>query len=761
MSDGVRIAVGVSGQGSNLRALYAAQVRGSLGGTITTVFADRGCPGLEWAIAQGIPTLLVAPADHRDRGSWDAALSAGLQAAGPDVVVLAGFLRVLGTDTLAAFHGRIINIHPSLLPAFPGLHAIDDALAARVAVTGVTVHLVDETLDGGPIVAQEAVPILASDDRLSLGARIQAVEHRLMPRVVAMAAAGTLGMDDTGRLTFDRSRASSIPTPPRALLSMSDKDGLVDLAMALDGLGFELVSTGGTAAAMRDAGLAVTDVAAVTGSPEMLDGRVKTLHPRIHGGVLADMRLPQHRGQLAHANIDPFQVVAVNLYRFADAAARPDIDLDALIEEIDIGGPTLVRAAAKNHANVVILTDRRQYGRVLDELRTTGIVSEGLRRELALAAFRLTAGYDAMISTELARRMSASDTAGTARTTGTFGAAGPIAADAAGPAAASGSAARFPVRLGLVLERATMLRYGENPHQAAALYVIPGADARSGPLASGAAPIQGKPLSYNNLLDADAAAALARDLRGAAIVIVKHGNPCGAAEAADLLSAWDDALSGDAVSAFGGVVAVRGSVDQELAGRLGSMFLEVVIAAGFDDGARSILTARPDLRLLEDAGIVGAAVAGVELRSAGGAVLATDADVSLDPPETWTNAGVRAPSDAESADLDLAWRVCRHVRSNAIVLVKGGRLVGVGAGQMSRVDSARLAVAKAGPDRARGSVCASDAFFPFPDALEVCTAAGITAFVHPGGSKGDARVIAAADAADAAVMLTGVRHFRH
>ncbi|MCY7419837.1 MAG: phosphoribosylglycinamide formyltransferase, partial [Chloroflexi bacterium] len=404
MSDGVRIAVGVSGQGSNLRALYAAQQRGILGGSITTVFADRVCPAVEWAIDQGIPILYVPPSGHPDRESWDMGLAAGLQAAAADVVVLAGFLRILGSSTVNAFRGRIVNVHPSLLPSFPGLHAIEDALAARVTLTGVTIHLVDETLDGGPIVAQESVVVLPSDDAASLGARIHALEHRLLPRVVAMAAAGTLGIDEAGHLTFDRTRSGRIPVPRRALLSMSDKDGLVAFARGLDALGFELVSTGGTAAAMREAGLTVTDVAAVTGSPEMLDGRVKTLHPRIHGGVLADVRLPQHRGQLAHANIDPFQVVAVNLYPFADAAERPGIDIDALIEEIDIGGPTLVRAAAKNHANVAILTDRRQYAGVLEELREAGAVSDETRRDLALAAFRLTADYDAMISAELARR---------------------------------------------------------------------------------------------------------------------------------------------------------------------------------------------------------------------------------------------------------------------------------------------------------------------------------------------------------------------
>ncbi len=732
----VGIAVGVSGQGSNLRALHAAQRRGVLGGHIVSVFADRVCPALDWAVEQGIPVLLVPPSGHPDAASWDMGLAAGLQQVAPDVVVLAGFLRVLGPETLRAFPGRILNVHPSLLPAFPGLDAIGRALRAGVRVTGVTVHVVDATLDGGPIVAQEAVPVLDTDDEATLAARIHAVEHRLLPRVVAMAAAGALVIDADGRASVGTAASRHVPVPRRALLSMSDKDGLVDLAMGLDALGFELVSTGGTARAMRDAGLPVTDVAAVTGTPEMLDGRVKTLHPRIHGGVLGDLRSDAHREQMARAGIDPFEVVAITLYPFADVAARPGIGLDALIEEIDIGGPALVRAAAKNHANVAILTDRAQYPGVLEELRRDGAVRDATRRELAVAAYRMTAGYDAMIAADLERRFH--DTA-----------------------VDPGIEGRFPPRLGLALERATLLRYGENPHQAAALYIRPNADRLAGPLATGARPLQGKELSYNNLLDAAAAAALARDLRGAAVVIVKHGNPCGAAEAPDLVAAWDGALAGDPVSAFGGVVAIKGVVDGALAERLASLFLEVVVACAFDTDALAILARKADLRLLEDPGIVGLPVAGVEYRSAGGAVLATDADASVDLQATWRSVGARTATERELRDLDLAWRVCRHVRSNAIVLAQDGRVVGVGAGQMSRVDSARLAVDKAGPERAVGAVCASDAFFPFPDALEVCARAGVTAFAHPGGSKRDGEVIAAADAAGAAILVTGVRHFRH
>ena len=514
----------------------------------------------------------------------------------------------------------------------------------------------------------------------------------------------------------------------RALVSVSDKRGLLELAGGLVERGWQLVSTGGTARAIRDAGLPVTDVAAVTGAPEMLDGRVKTLHPRIAGGVLADLRLSSHREQLAEQGIEPFALVIVNLYRFEEAAARPEIDDDELIEEIDIGGPTLVRAAAKNHASVGIVCDPDDYAGVLAELDESGALTDDTRRALALKAFRLTAAYDAAIAATLSRRWTPEE--------------------------------RFPERLSLGLSRAQLLRYGENPHQAAALYTLLAADPSAGPFATGATLVAGKPLSYNNLLDAAAAAALARDLQGAAVVIVKHGNPCGAAEAGDLLAAWQRALEGDPVSAYGGVVAIRGSVDGPLAEALASLFLEVIIAAGFDEAARSRLATRPDLRLVEDATILSAAQPVIEARSAGGGLLLSESDGQADDPRTWSVASARQPDAHELADLAFAWRVVRHVKSNAIVVARDGALLGVGAGQMNRVTSARLAVAQAG-ERTRGAVVASDAFFPFADGVEVCLAAGVSAVIQPGGSKRDDEVLAAVDAAGAAMVVTGRRHFRH
>jgi phosphoribosylaminoimidazolecarboxamide formyltransferase/IMP cyclohydrolase len=735
-----RIAVAVSGEGSNLRALVAAERRGGLGGKIVVVVADRDCPALEFAEEEGIATAVVRPADHPDRAAWDAALTLALAAGHPDLVVLAGFMRVIGPETLARFKGRILNVHPALLPAFPGRESIRETLEAGVRVTGVTVHYVDETLDGGPIVAQETVPVLPGDSLDSLAARVHAVEHRLLPQCVALAMAGALSTD--GRhVSIDAEAAADVATPRRALLSVYDKTGIVKLARGLAELGFQLVSTGRTAGTLRDTGLEVTDVSAVTGFPEMLDGRVKTLHPRISAGLLADLRLADHRAQLAAAAIEPFELVVSNLYPFAEEIAKSGATDDDVIEQIDVGGPTMVRAAAKNHASVAIVTDPGDYDALLAELRSNGKFSDETRRALAVQAFALTARYDTLIARELGRRLLPDEAAATLRDTD--------------------GAPALPPTLDLHLELAERLRYGENPHQAAALYRVPGTPAVNGPFAAGADPLQGKALSYNNLLDAAAAVNLARDLRGNAVVIMKHGNPCGAAEAADLRSAWDAALAGDPVSAFGGVVAVRGAVDPGLAGCLASLFLEVVVAASFEADALVLLAAKPNLRLLTDASLLSPPVVTLELRTAGGGVLATQSDSLPDDLATWRPVTSRAPTPAELTDLDFAWRVARRVVSNAIVLVRDRAVIGVGAGQMSRVDSARLAVEKAGQERVRGAVCASDAFYPFPDGLEVCAAAGVTAFVQPGGSKSDADVIAAADRAGAAMVFTGVRHFRH
>ncbi len=471
----------------------------------------------------------------------------------------------------------------------------------------------------------------------------------------------------------------------------------------------------------------------------MLDGRVKTLHPRIHAGILADRRRADHRRQLLAAAIAPFELVVVNLYPFAAAAERSGTTFDELVEEIDIGGPSLVRAAAKNHAGVAVVTSPARYQEVLAALRREGRVPDGLRAALAVEAFRSTAAYDARIAAELPARMAAS---------------GVALPDEPGLPGASDP---YPPSLTIGLEKVSTLRYGENPHQPAARYRRAGERPEAGPFATAAPPLQGKPLSYNNILDASAAAALARRLRGPACVIVKHTNPCGAAERDDLLAAWRAALEGDPVSAFGGVVALTGTVDRAVAEALGSIFLEVVVAPAYDDEARAVLASKPNLRLIVDPNLGPGAEAGPDvcgaapqvadptgsLRTAGGAVLVSAPDILPDDPASWRLVTSRAPTDRERADLELAWRLVRGVTSNAIVLVRDGMLIGLGSGQTSRVDAARQAVEKArtllGPERLAGAACASDAFFPFPDAVDACLEAGGAPSSSPAARSATAR----------------------
>ena len=758
-----RVAVGVSGAGSNLRALVAAARRGELGGEIRLVFADRDCPALAWAAEEGIETAFLpglASSDQAERGAADQALAATLRAVDTDLVVLAGYMRLVGPATLDAFEGRILNTHPSLLPAFPGSHAVRDALEHGALVTGCTVHVVDATLDGGPIVAQEAVAIVAGDDETSLHERIKAVEHRLLPRAAARFLAGAISIEGR-RVRHDTARADTAqPIARRALLSVSDKTGLAELGRGLVDRGFELVSTGGTAKTLRDAGLPVTDVSAVTGSPEILDGRVKTLHPAIHGGILADRRRPEHRETLLGAGIAPFEVIVVNLYPFAAAAEREGISLDELVEEIDIGGPAMVRAAAKNHASVAIVTSPARYAAILAALDEPEGIPLGLRSALAVEAFRHTAAYDARIAAELPCRF---DDAGI-----------DLPADAGLPR----SEDPFPPVLVLPLEKVETLRYGENPHQPAARYRRTDRRTRpsDGPFAGGEPPLQGKALSYNNVLDASAAAAIARQLRGPACVVVKHTNPCGAAERPTLLEAWQAARAGDPEAAFGGVVACTRPVTADVATALSDIFLEVVVAPAFDAAALEILATKPNLRLVADVGL-GTDPAPPRadgtiridylgsVRTAGGAVLVGAPDDAIDDPAEWLEMTTRKPSDRERADLDLAWRLARGVVSNAIVLVRDGQLVGLGSGQVSRVDACRQAIAKAqrlhAPAGADGAVAASDAFFPFADGPQLLLDAGVTAIVQPGGSLRDAEVLAAVEQAGRAMLITARRHFRH
>ncbi|MFQ3589960.1 MAG: bifunctional phosphoribosylaminoimidazolecarboxamide formyltransferase/IMP cyclohydrolase [Chloracidobacterium sp.] len=520
----------------------------------------------------------------------------------------------------------------------------------------------------------------------------------------------------------------------RALLSVSNKTGLIDFARVLQSHQVELVSTGGTAQALTAAGLTVRDVASVTGFPEMLDGRVKTLHPRIHAGILARRDLPEHLQQLALHDLDCFDLVVVNLYPFADAIARPDVTIEEAIENIDIGGPSLIRAAAKNFQHVAVVTDPADYDLILAELNNAGGITADTRYRLACKAFAHTARYDAMIADFFANRTDFEQTTGR------------IVTQPSEP---------FPPRLSLTLTRRQPLRYGENPHQAAALYVT---DEGATDGVAAARQLQGKELSFNNLLDADAAWGLACEFReAAACVIVKHTNPCGVGLAAVPLEAFRLARATDPTAAFGGIVAFNQPVDAGTATELSEIFLEVVIAPGFDDAAQKVLAAKKNLRLLVVAAHKGD---GINLRTISGGFLLQSADTRLASPAEMRVVTRRSPSEDEWRDLTFAWTVCKHVKSNAIVYARQGQLIGVGAGQMSRVDAVKLGALKATLPLA-GAVVASDAFFPFRDGLDEAARHGVRAVIQPGGSIRDEEVIAAADEHGMALVLTGMRHFRH
>jgi phosphoribosylaminoimidazolecarboxamide formyltransferase / IMP cyclohydrolase len=506
----------------------------------------------------------------------------------------------------------------------------------------------------------------------------------------------------------------------RALIAVYDKEGVVDLARQLSALGVELVSSGGTAATIAAARIDVTPVEAVTGFPEMLDGRVKTLHPRIHAGILADRRKPEHGSQLAEHDIEPIDLVVVNLYPFRETVASGAGE-DDVIEKIDIGGPAMVRAAAKNFASVGVVVSPSRYGEVLDAIGDEGGLSIEMRRALAAEAFAHTAAYDAAV----AGWFDKDDVA-------------------------------MPAFVGLAFDKVTDLRYGENPHQRGALYRASGGP---GVLGGAEVLVEGKEMSFNNWLDVDAALTLAADLEplGPAAVIVKHNNPCGAAVRDTLASSYASAFESDTVSAFGGIVAFGGEADEDAARAMAEVFTEVVVAPSFTAAALEVFAQRKSLRVirapLPEPG-------GLDVRVLPGGALVQDADAAPESAADLEVVSTRRPTEDEWIDLRFGWVVSMRVKSNAIVFARELATVGVGAGQMSRVDASVLAVRKAG-DRAKGSVMASDAFFPFPDAVEVAADAGVTAVIHPGGSIRDDEVLAVAEDRGMAVVVTGRRHFRH
>jgi phosphoribosylaminoimidazolecarboxamide formyltransferase/IMP cyclohydrolase len=517
-----------------------------------------------------------------------------------------------------------------------------------------------------------------------------------------------------------------MPKIQRALISVHDKTGLPELAEFLAARQIEIISTGGTARFLKERGIPVTPIEQITGFPEILDGRVKTLHPKIFGGLLARRELPLHREQSEQHEIPFLDLVVINLYPFREVVAKPGVSLEEAIENIDIGGVALIRAAAKNFAHVAVVTNPSQYDAVVTELlKNDGELSEKTRRELAVAAFAHTAQYDAAIHGFL-----------------------------------QGEAETLPSSLAIGLEKIQDLRYGENPHQRAAFYCD--SLSRTQGIA-GARQLQGKELSYNNIADADAALALARTFSEACAAIVKHANPCGVAAGATLAEAYQKAKATDPVSAFGGIIAFNREVDGETAAVVAALFAEVILAPSFSSEAQQIFSSKKNLRLLALAEFHPQASAALEFKRVAGGVLVQEQDERDDDERVFKIVTKRQPTPAEWAALRFGWKVVRHVKSNAIVYCTADRTIGIGAGQMSRVDASLLAIEKA--RRAglsvQGTVMASDAFFPFADGIEAAALAGATAVIQPGGSVRDAEVIAAADRYNLAMVFTGIRHFRH
>ncbi|WP_299466376.1 bifunctional phosphoribosylaminoimidazolecarboxamide formyltransferase/IMP cyclohydrolase [uncultured Gimesia sp.] len=522
--------------------------------------------------------------------------------------------------------------------------------------------------------------------------------------------------------------------PRRALVSVSDKSGLDVFVKGLAALGFEFVSTGGTRRYLEEQGVNVIDISEYTGFPEIMDGRVKTLHPKVHGAILGRPDLVGDAAAIQEFEIIPFELVICNLYPFEETIARPNVSLSEAIEQIDIGGPSMVRSAAKNHAYVGVITSQGQYSRVLDALRA-GPLSPELRLELSAAAFEMTACYDRAVANYMASVLPSREE----------------------------EDSRFAPQISINLVRRDQLRYGENPHQSAAFYMEKHPPAASVALAE---QLNGKELSYNNFLDLDAALQIASDFEKPAAVVIKHTNPCGCATAASLAEAFEKAYAGDPVSAFGSIMSFNRSVDRETAEKLcePNRFIEAIIAPDFDQDAFDLLTTKPkwkkNVRLMKCPMMEPPSIASLDYRRVSGGLLVQEKDELRDDTAEWKVVTRRAPSPQELNDLSFGWIVCRHVKSNAIVLAKDEMLLGAGAGQMSRLDSSYIAAYKAG-ERSKGAIVASDAFFPFRDGIDEAAKAGVTAIIQPGGSVRDEEVIEACNEYEIAMIFTGRRHFKH
>ncbi len=736
----MRLAVLASGNGTNLQALID-RVHGRDGVTIAAVASDRPqARALERARAAGI-TVQAFPRDRfTDRTERDVALAAWLHGQAVELVVLAGYMQLVAPEFLAAFPDRVINVHPALLPSFPGLDAVGQALAYGVKVFGVSVFFVDGGVDTGPVILQRAIELPDARSPDDVLARLHPIEHELLVEAVTLIAHGAVSFDPANPrrvrvARYSRPMDASVepvsvgqpaalgPEIQRALLSVSDKTGIVDFARGLADLGIEVVSTGGTARELSESGIPVRSITDLTGFPEIMDGRVKTLHPKLYAGLLAVRDNPEHRQAAAEHGVGYVDLVCVNLYPFERTAARRGASDDEVVENIDIGGPTMIRAAAKNHSYAAPIVNPASYDAVLAELRESDRhLSASTRENLAAEAFAYTARYDTAIARWFQEKQE-----------------------------------DFPPLFVRAFEKVLELPYGENPHQRAAYYEQVGARTH---VLSMVSHLAGKPISFNNLLDLDAGRLVLSEFKIPACVIIKHNNPCGVAVGSTAIEAYQKAFACDPLSAFGGVVCINRAVDAPLAELLKEQFIEVLFARGYSDDALGVLSAKPNMRILDDRERRIPNMIEPHLRQVVGGMLVQDRDFDIEDRSEMQVVTERRPTEPEWQELSFAWKVCKHVKSNGIVISKGLQTIGVGAGQMSRVDAVRIALEKAG-DALQGAVLASDAYFPFSDGPELALEAGITAIIQPGGSVRDHLTVEAVDRAGAAMVFTSRRHFLH
>ncbi|MBU6034451.1 bifunctional phosphoribosylaminoimidazolecarboxamide formyltransferase/IMP cyclohydrolase [Lactobacillus helveticus] len=711
----MKIAILASGNGTNFEVLTKKFQAGEIPGTEALMFCNHpNAPVIKRAQRLGIPYETFSVKECGSKQAYESRLLKVLKEYKIDFIILSGYLRVVGSTILNEYPDSIVNLHPALLPKYPGLNSIarafEDYQRGLIDKAGVTVHFIDARLDHGPIIAQKAVPIYPDDTEETLETRVHETEHELFPMAVSEVIQKRM------------KRGNKVK---RALVSVSDKTNLVPFVKGLVENHYEIISTGGTKKKLDEAGIKTISVEEITGFPEILDGRVKTLNPYIHGGLLAERDKPEHMKTLEKLNIHTIDLVCVNLYPFKQTIEKPNVELADAIENIDIGGPSLLRAASKNYASVTVVTDQADYDRVLKEITENGDTNLKTRAELAAKVFRTTTAYDALIAEYLTKQTGLED----------------------------------PEKLTLTYDLKQRMRYGENSHQKAWLYE----DALPKKFSIlQAEQLHGKKLSYNNIKDADEALRAIREFQAEpTVVAMKHMNPCGIGRGKTLEEAWDRAYEADSISIFGGVIALNRKVDLATAKKMHKIFLEIVIAPGFDDDALAVLEKKKNIRLLQlDFSHENEPVR-YETVSVMGGLLMQEQDVLNENVADWKCVTDVKPTEQQLKTMMFALKAVKHTKSNAIVVANNERTLGVGAGQPNRIDSAKIAVKHAGEAIDNTAVMSSDAFFPFGDCVEYAGKHGIKAIVQPGGSVRDQESIEAANKYGIAMVFTGYRHFRH